>query len=147
MGGIGGSADSQIVYNSPTGTTNAYVGDVVYKGANQSGLTSGYIYAWTGTAWAAAIANSASKNVDGAMLAIATSANSSTGMLIRGLWRDDNWDHDTAGNPWYVSDSNAGQPDATAPASSGEIVRIVGYQYGSDNTDVYFAPDNTWIEI
>jgi len=52
------------------------------------------------------------------------------------------------GLPLYVS-TTAGHFDFTAPSSSGDIVRVVGYAIDDDSSDVlvYFNPDPTWVEI
>ena len=52
------------------------------------------------------------------------------------------------GLPVYLSDTTAGHFDFTAPSSSGDIVRVVGYAIDDDSGDVliYFDPDKTWIE-
>jgi hypothetical protein len=42
-----------------------------------------------------------------------------------------------------MSDTNAGRMLATAPNSTGDIVRIIGYQYGTDL--IYFNPSNDFI--
>ena len=36
-----------------------------------------------------------------------------------------------------------GSASYTPSSTSGHIVRVVGYSYGSDT--VYFNPDNTWV--
>ena len=53
------------------------------------------------------------------------------------------------GLPLYVSDTNAGHFDFTAPSSSDDFVRIVGYAIDDDSSDVlvYFDPDKSWVEI
>ena len=52
------------------------------------------------------------------------------------------------GLPVYMS-TTAGHFDFTAPSSSGNIVRIMGYAIDDDSGDVlvYFDPDKTWVEI
>jgi hypothetical protein len=51
----------------------------------------------------------------------------------------------TSGNPLYLSPSTAGAITGTLPATSGQIVRIVGYALG--NTDIFFNPDKTYITV
>ena len=52
------------------------------------------------------------------------------------------------GLPVYVS-TTSGHFDFTAPSSSNNFVRIVGYAIDDDSGDVliYFDPDKTWVEI
>jgi hypothetical protein len=47
------------------------------------------------------------------------------------------------GNPLYLAAAAAGRFVATAPSSTGDIVRIIGYQYGTDL--IYFNPSNDYI--
>ena len=50
-----------------------------------------------------------------------------------------------AGSPLYLSATD-GLLTATAPSDSGDVVRVMGYQLGDDD-QIWFAPDNTWVEI
>ena len=52
------------------------------------------------------------------------------------------------GLPLFLS-TTAGHFDFTAPSSSGDFVRIVGYAIDEDGGDVlvYFNPDSTFVEI
>ena len=80
------------------------------------------------------------------MLAMSTgtiSADASGNFLIRGLIRDDTWTW-TTGAELYVS-TTPGNPTATAPSATGDIVRIVGYAKGADY--IWFDPDKTYLEI
>lgn len=51
----------------------------------------------------------------------------------------------TVGEPVYVSEDDAGDVEDAIPTGSGEIVRIVGY--GATADDLFFCPDNTYIEL
>jgi hypothetical protein len=58
-------------------------------------------------------------------------------------------DHDVGNNqgvPLYLSDGTAGQATATAPDTSGDVVRIIGYNLGDDD-EIWFDPDKTWVEL
>jgi serine/threonine protein kinase len=56
------------------------------------------------------------------------------------------------GTPLYMS-TNYGGMTSIAPTSSGNVVRIIGYNFLNQETQanglniVYFNPDNTWIEL
>ena len=47
------------------------------------------------------------------------------------------------GAPVYLSDTNTGRMLAAPPSSTNDVVRIVGYQYGTDL--IYFNPSNDYI--
>jgi len=56
------------------------------------------------------------------------------------------------GTPLYMS-TNYGRMTSIAPTSSGNVVRIIGYNFLNQDTQanglniIYFNPDNTWIEL
>ena len=50
----------------------------------------------------------------------------------------------TVGNILYMSTTNGGITQ-TAPSTSGNIVRIVGYALATD--EIYFNPSYDWIEL
>jgi hypothetical protein len=52
------------------------------------------------------------------------------------------------GKPVYIS-PNTGDFDMSAPAGSGQVVRIVGHVVTTNVGfyTIYFRPDNTWIEL
>ena len=47
------------------------------------------------------------------------------------------------GSPVYLSDTHTGRLLAAPPSDTNDVVRIVGYQYGTDL--VYFNPSNDFI--
>ena len=49
----------------------------------------------------------------------------------------------------FVVESLISTADFTAPSSSSDFVRIVGYAIDDDSSDVliYFDPDKSWVEI
>jgi hypothetical protein len=69
------------------------------------------------------------------------SADNAGDLLIRGYYTDTGL---TAGSPYYIS-ATAGAKTATAPSTSGQIVRIVGYAISA--TSFFFDPDHTYIEV
>ena len=46
----------------------------------------------------------------------------------------------------YVS-TTAGGVTTTAPSSSGDVIRIIGYSIDGTNEIIYFSPDNSWVEV
>jgi len=52
----------------------------------------------------------------------------------------------TIGARLYVS-TTAGSFSQTAPASSSNIVRIIGYVESTANDQIYFCPDTMWVEL
>ena len=126
-------------------TDGDYGGDVVYFGGTTS-MTTGAIYHYKsdGT-WELADADQAS-TCDG-LLGVALGAASDTnGVLLRGMVTIDH-DPGAVGDVLYVS-TTAGDCSATAPSGTGDIVRIIGYQVShASNGNIWFNPDNTFVEI
>jgi hypothetical protein len=79
-----------------------------------------------------------------------TGTASTVGMLLRGHARftgNSNYTAvSTAGAQLYLS-STAGNFSQTAPSSSGQVVRIIGFVYSQFNDQIYFCPDNTYITL
>jgi hypothetical protein len=71
------------------------------------------------------------------------------GVLIRGMFRTTKSWGLGGGEPFYLSTTSAGNGQSSAPTTSGDIVRIVGYEiYVSGSNRLYYiCPDNTWIEL
>lgn len=131
-------------------TTNAVgsgVGDITFIGSGVS-VTAGMVYVLSddgegGATWYAADNNDDSK-YEG-LLGVAMGSNSSSGMLLRGAIRM----FDTIGqigNPVYLS-STAGRVSSTKPATTGQVIRILGYGLDTTNNTIYFNPDNTYIAL
>jgi hypothetical protein len=119
-------------------------GDVVFFGGTTS-MDVGQIYNLNGAGgWTKAQANSQA-NSD-ALLAVALGAASDTnGMLLKGMVTLDH-DPGTIGDPLYLSDGAAGQATSTAPNSTNDIVRLIGYCVDSTNGQIYFNPSNDFIK-
>ena len=50
------------------------------------------------------------------------------------------------GDILYLS-TVAGKATSTAPSGNGDIVRVVGYCLDASNGQIYFNPDNTFVEV
>jgi len=78
-----------------------------------------------------------------AMSTESATTDSSCALLTYGLIRDDSWSW-TTGNELYVS-LTAGNPTATMPSNTGEMIRIIGYAKSSNH--IWFDPDKTYLEV
>ena len=67
------------------------------------------------------------------------------GFLIKGYYTM-TIDVGSASNPLYIS-AAAGRVTDTAPSSTGQFVRILGYVMDSTNGQIWFDPDKIWIEL
>jgi len=128
-----------------TGSTDGdHDGDIVYFGGTTS-MTVGTIYHYKsdGT-WEAADADAVA-NCDG-LLAVALGAASDTnGMLVRGMVTLDH-DPGAVGDVLFLS-TTAGDATATAPSGNGDIIRVIGYCLHASNGQIWFDPDNTYVEV
>ena len=131
-----------------SGTDGNAIGDVVYFGGTTS-MTVGKIYHYKsdGT-WE--IANADAIATSDGLLGVALGAASDTnGVLLRGMVTLDH-DPGAVGDVLYVQSDNAGTPGdatATAPSASGDCVRVVGYCVHASAGNVWFNPDNTFIQV
>ena len=130
---------------SKTGTTDAEAqGDVVFFGGTTS-MDAGKIYHYKsdGT-WELADADAVA-TCDG-LLAVALGAASDTnGMLLRGTVTLDH-DPGAVGDVLFVS-TVAGKATAAAPSGNTNIVRVIGYCLDASNGQIWFNPDNTFVEV
>ena len=125
-------------------------GDILYLGGGST--TQGDLcYLKEDGEWGQADADGAATGDDAdrdamGMLAIALGTDPDAhGMLIKGIITMD-YDLGDCGNPIYVS-TTAGDMTNAAPTASGDFVRVVGYCLDDTNGQIYFNPDNTWVEI
>jgi len=129
-----------------TGNTDAeHQGDVVFLGGTTS-MDAGKIYHYKsdGT-WELADADAVA-NCDG-LLAVALGAASDTnGMLLRGTVTLDH-DPGAVGDVLFLATGGTGQATATAPSGNTDIVRVVGYCLDASNGQIWFNPDNTFVEV
>jgi hypothetical protein len=132
-------------YRQPT--SSAGYGDVVYYGSSGGALTAGFIY-YLNTSGAWTVANSNVASSSKYMLGIALGTSISNGMLVRGYakFAVGNYASVTVGQILYLGTTN-GYFQNTAPSSTAQVVRVVGYCVDATNDIIYFCPDNTWVEI
>ena len=125
-------------------------GDILYLGTGS--VTQGDLcFLKEDGSWGQADADGAATGDDAdrdamGMLAIALGTDPDVnGMLIRGIITMD-YDLGDVGNPVYVS-TTAAAMTATAPSASGDFVRVLGYCLDDTHGQMYFNPDNAWVEI
>ena len=94
---------------------------------------------WNGSNWVEASAANAGT---ASLLAIAVTDDASDGMCIRGIVQTG--DTLTAGAAAYINPT-AGRIGPTAPSTSGQAVRIVGYALSTE--ELYFNPSPDWITL
>ena len=66
-------------------------------------------------------------------------------MLLRGMVTLDH-DPGAVGDVLYLS-TTGGDASSTAPSSTGDVVRIIGYCLDASNGQIWFNPDSTFVEI
>jgi hypothetical protein len=138
-------------FTMPDGSTHfEHQGDVLFFGDGST--TQGDLcYLKEDGSWGQADADGAATGDDAdrdamGMLAIALGTDPAVdGMFIKGVIVMD-YDCGDCGNPIYVS-TTAGDMTSIPPTASGDFVRVVGYCLHDGNGQIYFNPDNTWVEI
>ena len=119
-------------------------GDVVFFGAGEELNTGKIHYLNASSAWVETDADAAS--TASGLLGIMLGPNvNETGVLLRGMVTLSH-DPGTIGDVLYLS-TTAGQASSTAPSGTGDIVRVIGYCLDSSNNQIWFNPDNTFVEI
>ena len=132
-------------YELPSSTVGDYKGgDVYYYGDGTT--VKGGIYYINGTNWTLADAD-AEASTSG-LLAVALGTDPDVdGMLLRGFVTllTEIEGTEAIGSPVYLSATDSGKATITVPAS-GDFVRVLGYSLHASDNQVYFNPDNTWVE-
>ena len=143
MGPNKGAVLTRRKFDVPGTTDGTHDGDVVYFGPTEE-LATGSIVYYNGSVWAATDADAAS--TASGLIGVALGPNvAETGILLRGMVTL-NHDPGTIGDILYLS-TTAGQASSTAPSGTGDIVRVIGYCLDSSNGQIWFNPDNTFVEI
>jgi len=141
-GGGGGATEgidiSFIVREDPYGSVGDHEGTVTTLHAVTPAGT-GLVNYWNGVAWEAANASSAADSTG--LIGLSTGvlgAHLTDGIMQLGTVPG------SAGDVLYLSTTN-GLFTATPPSGSGEIVRVCGYNLGSNR--VYFKPSADFFEV
>ena len=103
--------------------------------------TGDVMYLASGGGWSQAVATSSAAATS--MLSVAGAGSPSGGMVLQGIIYMGSHGF-TIGAPLYLS-TTSGDFTNTAPSSSGQYVRILGYAI--DTNHIYFDPDKTWVLI
>ena len=124
-------------------TTPASANDssgIVFGVANSS-VTFGQVYFLNtaGNSWGVALSSSSNCT---RLIALGAGTSSSK-MLFNGMFKAASHGF-TIGSPLYIANSN-GTLTETAPTTAGHFVRVVAYAISAN--EIYFNPDNTWIEL
>jgi hypothetical protein len=119
-------------------------GDVVTFGSGT--LVAGVLYYLeTSGVWTAADADAEATGGE-QLLGIALGIAAADGVLLRGFFNATaGLTGFSAGKAVYMA-TTAGAMDTTAPAGTGDIVRILGYCTDTANV-IYFNPSNNWVEL
>ena len=132
-------------YELPSSTVGDYKGgDVYYYGDGST--VKGKIYGIDGTNWS--LADADSEAATKGLLAVALGTDPDVdGMLLRGFVTllTEIEGTEAIGSPLYLSATDSGIATVTVPAS-GDFVRVLGYSLHASDNQVYFNPDNTWVE-
>jgi len=130
--------------NKVVSTITPHQGDVVYFGGTTSMVAGGiYHYKSDGT-WELADASSAVTG-DGLLGVSIGNSSDTDGVLLRGTITLAT-DPGSLGDVLFLSET-AGRATATAPSTAEAIVRVIGYCLDTNNAQIWFNPDGTFIEI
>ena len=133
-------------YELTSSTVGEYKGGDVYYYGDGSTVKGG-IYYINGTNWTLADAD-AEASTSG-LLAVALGTDPDVdGMLLRGFVTllTEVEGTEAIGSPIYLSATDSGKATITVPGS-GDFVRVLGYSLHATDNQVYFNPDNTWVEV
>lgn len=107
-----------------------------------TGLNAGYVYYLGSSAWASSDADAVATSVG--LMAVATSASSATGMVIRGIVYLATDPGGSVGDVVYLGTAT-GRLSTTPVSATGDVSRVMGYKIGTNL--VFFNPSQDWIEI
>ena len=130
---------------APSSTVGAHTGgDIYYYGDGST--VKGKIYYIDGTNWTLADADAEASTKGLLAVALGTDPNVD-GMLLRGFVTllTEIEGTEAIGSPLYLSATDSGVATITVPAS-GDFVRVLGYSLHATDNQVYFNPDNTWVQ-
>ena len=142
----GSDIQAGIAYN-PTLYYEGVNGELAYWGTGN--VEKGVLYNLRGGGdWGVVNVTDPGKGTKLLAIAAGTGRAYEVGMLLRGHARFPDigcYTGPNTGVPLFLS-TTAGEFTDTAPTGTGEIVRIIGYMQNSTTSQIYFCPDNTWVE-
>jgi hypothetical protein len=110
--------------------------------------TAGTLVSFGTTNVSAAGAQSTSGIATG-MITVVTDAASGDELLVEGVIKmssNTGWSTAKMGEVLYMS-ATAGAVTTTAPSTSGDFVRVIGYVLDGANSTIYFKPSQDWVEL
>ena len=122
--------------------------EILYNQGAGTGFTTGAIYVLRAGTWNAIDCSGPTTCQN--LCAVALGSTSASGMLIKGcvtLAETYEAGSDSGGAKVYGSATDSGRATLTAPTSSGDFVRILGYSLNSGSKKMFFNPDSTYVEI
>jgi len=133
-------------FAEPTSTPAASIAgaDIVKEFGDNVATTAGDIYFFN-TLGTWTLADASAVDTAQGLLAVALASESDDGMLLRGMVTVGTLTP-SVGSPIYLSEV-AGDGTATVPTTSGAVVRLIGYSINSARTQIWFNPDNAWVEL
>jgi hypothetical protein len=140
---ISNTLDTKTNKLAKTSNTDAdHQGDVVFFGGTTS-MTAGKIYHYNSSGnWE--LSNATDNTKSTGLLAVALGAASDTnGMLLKGMVTLDH-DPGAVGDKLFLRTSN-GLALNSAPGSTGNVTRVIGYCLDASNGQIYFNPSNDHI--
>tara|TARA_Y100000593_G_scaffold51107_1_gene96131 strand:+ start:725 stop:1765 length:1041 start_codon:yes stop_codon:yes gene_type:complete len=124
-----------------------YSGELI-KSGDDSTTPGNLYYLKSDGVWTSARADvgQTGNEMSSSLLGVAVGTNSTThGMLVRGIvYVNGITDTEVVGQRVFVGEA-AGTFTTTAPTTTGDIVRVVGYTLATSK--IYFNPDPTWIKL
>lgn len=147
---------TSILGDLSTWTTGCYQGNVLYSETSSTTITFGQLcYRTNAGQWGLADATSfaaAAYYMLGICIKTTTGPSQPTSILINGFVESTYVADFKVGEPQYMT-TTAGSMSKSAPASSGNIVRIIGNTFWTTALQtnakcvLHFNPDKTWIEL
>ena len=105
-----------------------------------TGLSAGYVYYLGSSAWVGSDADAVATSVG--LMAVATSASSATGMVIRGIVYLATDPGGSVGDVVYLSTATGRLTTDISGFTTGDVVRVMGYKIGTNL--VFFNPSRDW---
>jgi len=139
-------AETKVIQDTiPASSDHTYAGRVVTMTAGTALVFGDICYKGADGKMEKALATNATVTYPAWAIALATIAEDATGLFLTSGWiRDDSYDF-TVGSVVYLSDTTAAAPTKTIPASSGDIVQIIGIGHTADI--MYFNPTLDFLEL